>query len=340
MVRLPLSLGLLLLAGGAVQAATSTAIVANPNVTFSTQGVKQVTLQSCNSGGCSAPVTRTIVVLDPMPHIGSAAIPPLVGVGQIVSLTAVTTGRPPLSHTWKFVNLISPDLVATGNPATWTAPALPGEYVAHLDVANIDGSTSSVPVPVTVVPWAFADVPPTYWAWKWIENLNTRGVSTNCGTSPLRFCPDAAMTRGEMAIFLLRAKDGAAYVPPACVTASFADVPCSDPLAPWVEELVRRGVTVGCGNGNYCPSNPVTRDQMAVFLLVTREGTGYFPSNTCPPAPFNDVPCTTPFAPWVKELVTRGVTAGCGSGAYCPGMTVSRAQMSIFISVMFNLPPP
>jgi hypothetical protein len=143
-----------------------------------------------------------------------------------------------------------------------------------------------------------------------------------------------------MAIFLLRAKEGAAYVPPACVTPSFADVPCSNPVAPWVNELVRRGVTAGCGNGNYCPNNPVTRDQMAVFLIVTKQGAGYVPSSTCPPAPFTDVPCSSPFAPWVKELVTLGVTAGCGPGVYCPTTVVSRAQMSIFISVMFNLPPP
>jgi hypothetical protein len=34
------------------------------------------------------------------------------------------------------------------------------------------------------------------------------------------------------------------------------------------------------------------------------------------------------------------VTAGCGGGAYCPGNVVNRAQMSIFISTAFNLPPP
>jgi hypothetical protein len=148
------------------------------------------------------------------------------------------------------------------------------------------------------------------------------------------------MTRGEMAIFLLRAKDGAAYVPPPCVTAAFGDVPCSDPLSPWVNELVRRGVTAGCGGGNYCPGNPVTRDQMAVFLIVTKRGAGYTPDQSCSSPPFDDVPCFSPFFPWVKELASLGVTAGCGPRLYCPFTPVSRAQMSIFISVMFNIPPP
>ena len=61
--------------------------------------------------------------------------------------------------------------------------------------------------------------------------------------------------------------------------------------------------------------------------------TGYATDPTCPPAPFTDVPCTTPFEPFIKELVTLGVTAGCGVGTYCPQTTVTRAQMAIFLSV-------
>jgi hypothetical protein len=47
----------------------------------------------------------------------------------------------------------------------------------------------------------------------------------------------------------------------------FADVPNSSPYARWIEELVRRGVTGGCGAGNFCPTSPVTRAQIAVFVL-------------------------------------------------------------------------
>jgi len=36
-------------------------------------------------------------------------------------------------------------------------------------------------------------------------------------------------------------------------------------------------VTGGCGGGNYCPSNPVARDQMAVFLTKTFALTLYGP---------------------------------------------------------------
>jgi hypothetical protein len=50
---------------------------------------------------------------------------------------------------------------------------------------------------------------------------------------------------------------------------AFDDVPCSSPFAPWINELVARGVTAGCGGASYCPVNQVARQQMAVFLVKT-----------------------------------------------------------------------
>jgi hypothetical protein len=55
-------------------------------------------------------------------------------------------------------------------------------------------------------------------------------------------------------------------VSPAPGSATFLDVPLSDPAFQYIEALVASGVTAGCGGGNYCPDNPVTRRQMAVFL--------------------------------------------------------------------------
>jgi len=49
-------------------------------------------------------------------------------------------------------------------------------------------------------------------------------------------------------------------------TPTFGDVPPSDAAFPFIEALVASGITAGCGSGNYCPDNPITRRQMAVFL--------------------------------------------------------------------------
>ena len=168
----------------------------------------------------------------------------------------------------------------------------------------------------------------------WIENILHNGVTGGCGGS--LFCPGSTVTREQMAVFLLTAKEGIGYAPPPCVTPAFADVPCSSPFAKWVNELVARGVTAGCGGGLYCPTNPTTREQMAVLLLTAKEGSGYVPP-ACVTPEFADVPCSSPFAKWVNELVARGVTAGCGGGLYCPTNPVQRQQMAVFLVTTFGL---
>jgi S-layer homology domain len=72
-------------------------------------------------------------------------------------------------------------------------------------------------------------------------------------------------TREQMTLALAQAL---AINPSACVAGqeTFNDVPASSPFCAYVEELSRRGITGGCGGGNFCPGDPVTRAQMAVFL--------------------------------------------------------------------------
>ncbi|MEA2604233.1 MAG: hypothetical protein QOF89_5225 [Acidobacteriota bacterium] len=188
-----------------------------------------------------------------------------------------------------------------------------------------------------LAPYTFADVTPGYFAWPFVETVSDRGVIPGCGGD--NFCPEGLISRGEMALFLLKAKEGEAYNPPPCTTPLFSDVPCSNPLAPWINELVRRGVTAGCGGGNYCPTGQVTRSQMSVFLLATLQGPGYTPP-PCPPTSFNDVPTGSSFCPWVKEITARGITAGCGGGNFCPENLVTRGQMSVFLATTFGLPTP
>ena len=77
------------------------------------------------------------------------------------------------------------------------------------------------------------------------------------------------MTRDQMAVFLLRAEHGKTYMPPPPKGTVFGDVPVTHWAAGWIEELANEGITGGCGGGNYCPDDSVTRDQMAVFLVNT-----------------------------------------------------------------------
>jgi hypothetical protein len=112
----------------------------------------------------------------------------------------------------------------------------------------------------------FADVPLGQTFAAWIEELAREGVTGGCAVTPLQYCPDGGVTRGQMAVFLLRARHGATYDPPA-PTGMFTDVPASQPFAKWIEQLARERITGGCGATTYCPDATVTRGQMAVFLV-------------------------------------------------------------------------
>ncbi len=182
----------------------------------------------------------------------------------------------------------------------------------------------------------FADVPPKYWARKFIEAIYRAGVTNGCAQNPLQYCPEVVVTRGSMAQMLIAAKSGPTYVPPPCTSNPFSDVSASDPICPWVQELVHRGVTAGCGGGQYCPNNPVTRSQMSVFLLSAWHGAGYAPT-PCSGSAFNDVPATSPFCPWIREMANSGITAGCGGGNFCTESPNTRAQLAVFLATTFHL---
>jgi len=116
----------------------------------------------------------------------------------------------------------------------------------------------------------FADVPLNDPFAAWSEQLFAEGITAGCGTNPPRYCPDQSVTRGQMAVFLLRSKYGPSYQPPDA-TGIFADVPLDHPFARFIEQLANEAITAGCGTNpaRYCPDQPVTRGQMAVFLVST-----------------------------------------------------------------------
>ena len=180
----------------------------------------------------------------------------------------------------------------------------------------------------------FIDVPANHWAWKFIESVYQANLTAGCSSSPLMYCPDALVTRAQMAVFIERGIHGSSFVPPV-VTLSFTDT--VDNFAKyWIEALKADGVTSGCGTGLFCPDNPVNRDQMAVFLLKAKHGSGYVPPAAT--GIFADVPSSYWAAAWIEQLAAEQITSGCGTGLYCPGSQVTRASMAVFLVHAFNLP--
>jgi hypothetical protein len=187
----------------------------------------------------------------------------------------------------------------------------------------------------------FMDVAPNASGFAHIESIYAAGITGGCTTNPLKYCPGNTVTRGQMAVFILRGKYGGGYTPPAVGgSTGFADVPISHPFAAWIKQLAAENITGGCGGGNYCPNSPVTRAQMAIFLLRGKYGGAYTPPAVGGTTGFADVPTTHSAAAWIKQFAAEGITGGCGGGNYCPNTSVTRAQMAIFLQRTFSLPLP
>jgi Carboxypeptidase regulatory-like domain len=206
---------------------------------------------------------------------------------------------------------------------------------AHWDAAMDETlSTGSPKHWILHIGDSFGDVPDAHMFYAFIETIFHKGVTGGCGGTS--YCPGNPALRKQMAVFLLKARYGAAYVPPAAV-GIFADVPQGDTFAPWIEDLYNRGITGGCSVAplSFCPDNTVLRQQMAVFLLKTLEGAAYEPPDC--EGVFGDVPCPSTFADWIEELADREITGGCGGGNFCPASPNTRGQMAVFLTKTFGL---
>jgi uncharacterized repeat protein (TIGR03803 family) len=178
----------------------------------------------------------------------------------------------------------------------------------------------------------FLDVPQLDPFHDYVEKIFRKAITAGC--APGKYCPRDAVTRAQMAVFLLKSKHGSSFVPQPC-TGVFGDVPCPSMFGDWIEQLAAEGITAGCGGGNYCPSTPVTRSQMAVFLLKAKYESSYLPPACA--GVFGDVVCPSVFADWIEQLAAEQITGGCGGGNYCPDSPSTRAQMSAFLVKAFHM---
>jgi IPT/TIG domain/S-layer homology domain len=213
---------------------------------------------------------------------------------------------------------------------TVTTPALPAGTLDDLRIDDPDGSFSIGPRA-----WMadFLDVAQADIFHDYVELIFRHGITAGCGAGS--YCRNNAVTRAQMAVF---SAEGRARIELFAAPAGiFPDVACPSLFADWIEELFAEGITGGCGGGDYCPNAPVTRAQMAVFLLKTAYGSGYTP----PPCTgiFADVACPSLFADWIEKLYHQGVTGGCGTNPliYCPASSVTRGQMAVFLTKEFAL---
>jgi ELWxxDGT repeat protein len=278
----------------------------------------------------------THLVKDIEPGAGSSTPASLTAVGSVAVFTAFDDAHGfeawrsdgTDAGTWRLADVAPGPLSST--PLSYT---LSGNKLFFVADDNTTGFELWA-IPKIWVTGTFADVPPNYWAWRFIESLAAHGVTGGCGGGD--FCPGAFVNRAQMAIFVLAARDGAP--PPPATGTRFNDVPAGYWAGPWIEELAREGVVSGCSATPplYCPDNLLTRAEMAVLLTVARH-------ENPPPATgtrFTDVPAGYWAARFIEQLAADGVTSGCGGGNYCPDLAVTRGEMAVFLATAFHLPLP
>ena len=143
----------------------------------------------------------------------------------------------------------------------------PDASVTREQAAILIEKALGVFVPSSPMQQTFADVPSTRFSYPFVEDFFARGFTAGCGANPLIYCPDSAVTREQIAIFIERALG--VSTPPIPAQQTFQDVPTTLFSYPFIEDFFARGIAAGCNTNPllYCPTSPVTRGQVAVFLV-------------------------------------------------------------------------
>jgi hypothetical protein len=149
-----------------------------------------------------------------------------------------------------------------------------------------------------------------------IIKLAAAGITGGCGGG--RYCPNASLTRAQMAVFLSRALGM-----PGSGTDYFTD-DNGHQFEAEINAIAHAGVTSGCDLGSFCPDVSLTRGQMASFIKrafnLAATSADYFSDDS-----------GSVYEADINALAAAGITSGCGAGRFCPHGALTRAEMATFL---------
>lgn len=173
----------------------------------------------------------------------------------------------------------------------------------------------------------------------WISFQN--GANTGSGNGSFVFNVSTNLSRARLGTVTVGnqsfkvMEDGSTSAP------VFNDMPPSSPYFDYVSLMSSYGITAGCSTNPplYCPDTPVTRAQMAVFIVAAGMVVTGTPLTYAPTPYFQDMADTSGYFPFVQKIKEAGITAGCSANPplFCPDTSITQGQMAVFMITSWML---
>ncbi len=163
-----------------------------------------------------------------------------------------------------------------------------------------------------------------------IDILRRGGIAEGCDHYSLYFCPNDPAKRLDVAVLLARA--ARLPRPEEPYRLNFADVPDSFPHSREIYALAEAGITVGCATNRFCPDGPLTRGEMATFLMRALD---LAPLDSFDGRRFDDVPAASTHSGAIHAIAAEGITVGCSKTSFCPNRPLTRGEMATLLARAF-----
>lgn len=197
--------------------------------------------------------------------------------------------------------------------------SFPEGTVLKLRAWDMSGNYSD-PLELVVIPGGYSDLPTTHWAHESVMYLADGSIIS--GYPNGTFQPKRVTTRAEVARMLA----SALKLPEPESKSIYKDVPATHWANDYIVAVTEKGIFSGDPSGNFRPSDPISRAEIAVVLAKAFELTAKMP------APFADISSKHWANSSIAAIFEEQITVGYQDGTYRPSASATRAEFSMFLA--------